>query len=163
MLCKSCNKKADCIMICPALDKDLRKRTRYQRETVVTALLTDEFISNCKNSAGKISEDPHDAFVNLLSAIGVFRILPPFEVAGYFTEPGLNFPFLTGFQNKVLHLFYFEGKTYKQIARIVSGNKFKGLRHGTNTQAIKNQLKSAKNKIRAHIQKNTEFLKNLTQ
>ncbi|MCP3875513.1 MAG: sigma-70 family RNA polymerase sigma factor [Desulfobacteraceae bacterium] len=98
--------------------------------------------------------DPHNAYLNhkfLQAKDPVNPLILQDEGATFFTEPTLNFTFLTKFQNTILQLFHFEGKSYKQIAKIVSGNKFKGLRCKTNTQAIKNQLKTARIKIRENI------------
>lgn len=120
MLCQDCKKRPTCKKPCEALEKELKKQERYQREVSIYHEDTLDFLVN----------DP---------------LVFPYdygEMEGFFSskEP-VNFTFLTPLQNKCLHLFYFHGKTYKQIA-IITNHK---------VRIVKHQIYSAKRLIRGHF------------
>lgn len=126
MLCQNCPKRDTCTEPCAALKRELKKHERYQREATTG------------------SDDTLDFLVNN-------PLVSPYdyeEMEGFFSsETEVNFPFLTPLQNKCLQLFYFEGKSYKQIAIHLSGNTKTPL----NNSQVKHQLRSAKRAIRAHF------------
>jgi len=126
MLCQECPKKPQCKEACQELNEDLKKHERYQRETTISS---DEILSFLAN-------DP-DVFPYKYG-----------EMVRFFL-PGqpLNFKFLTPLQNKILHLFYFDGRTYKQIATNLSGGSGKTKRQ-LNANVIRRQIYLAKQKIR---------------
>ena len=127
MLCQDCSKRPTCKKQCKALEKDLKKQEKYQREINIYHEETLDFLVN----------DP---------------LVFPYdyaEMGGFFSSPDpLHFPFLTPLQNKCLHLFYFEGKSYKEIAISLSGNRSKTQLSQTQ---VRRQLHSAKRLIREHF------------
>lgn len=127
MLCQDCKKRPTCKKPCEALEKELKKQERYQREVSIYHEDTLDFLVN----------DP---------------LVFPYdygEMEGFFSsKKPTNFSFLTPLQNKCLHLFYFEGKSYKQIAISMSGNRSKTQLSQTQ---VRDQLHSAKRLIRQHF------------
>lgn len=68
------------------------------------------------------------------------------DIASYFQEYGLSFSFLPPLQNKILHLFYFQGLTYKQIAQHLSGgHPYK--KNNIRAKDVDHLIYSAKRKI----------------
>ncbi len=117
--CEECKKRSDCVELCDRVEKYISQDYKYQRELTQPEWIMDWFL-------GTVST--HDVA----------------EVVSYFNEKSVDFPFLSPLQNKILHLFHFEGKTYKEIARALSGNKSKSK---INQNAVKWQLQSARKKI----------------
>jgi hypothetical protein len=126
MLCQNCPKRNTCTEPCAALKRELKKHERYQREATTG------------------SDDTLDFLVNN-------PLVSPYdyeEMEGFFSsETEVNFPFLTPLQNKCLQLFYFEGKSYKQIAFQIAGNG----RGKLSYSQVRRQLHSAKRAIREHF------------
>jgi len=124
MLCQECSKKETCQELC--LEAEIYASRDYKR--------------------GR--ESPQVEFV--LEYLNTDSVYPYTyqEMVSYYKEAEVNFPFLTDLQNKCLHLFYFEGKTYKQIARAMSGNRSKTK---LNQRQVRRQLYLAKRAIREHL------------
>lgn len=64
-----------------------------------------------------------------------------------------HFDFLTSDQNKMLDLFEREGKTYREIARLMNLGRGKRKKGGFTISAIKSSLARARVKIRNHFSK----------
>ena len=117
MLCQDCSKKNTCTELCEKTEKYVNQDYKYLRE-----LPCDE---------------------NLIEYLNYVIDKNWPELVSYFTEELVNFPFLTPLQNKIIHLFYFQGLTYKQIARAMSGNR----KYKINREQVSYQLRSAKRRI----------------
>ena len=113
MLCQRCKKKPTCIEPCRNLENHLKKFSRYLRE-LPCAEYTLEYLD--------------------LRSPATWQTL-----SNYYHNDSVSFPFLTKLQNKCLHMFYFEGLTYNQIAMRVRKSK----------TVIKGQLQRGKCKIRS--------------
>ena len=127
MLCQNCSKRPTCKKPCERLNRDLSKHTRAQRELPIAS---EAALSVMYHDVG-YSGNPH-SYAEILSA---------------FSEDNFSLPFLTPLQNKCIHLFYFEGKTYKEIAFRLSGNR-KG---SCSCGQVRDRLHSAKQLIRQHL------------
>ena len=118
MLCQECSKKESCVELCLKAEKWVNSDHVSQRE-----LPCNEFTLE---------------YLNYISPVKWQTI------ASYHHVESLEFPFLSDLQNKCLHLFYFQGLTYKQIAFRLSGRYRK-----LSLKAVKGQLARAKKKIRS--------------
>ena len=129
MLCQDCPKKPTCQELCERAEKRVSQDYVFQRERTYPHV----------NSKG-------DANKNLKLDNISFHVSPyKFSIlSSYFKHDKLNFSFLTKLQNKCLHMFYFDGLTYNQIAMRVRKGKSK----------IKYQLYLAKRQILAKSTKN---------
>ena len=129
MLCQDCSKKPTCTELCPEAEKWVNKDHVSQRE------LTYPQVRNRNNASKNLPLD------NLFYYL---RGFPQSEVAEFFTEDNVSFPFLTSLQNKCLHLFYFGGCSYAEIAKRLSGNRSKTK---LNQSAVNQQLRKSRMKI----------------
>lgn len=130
MLCQNCPKRDTCTEPCAALKRELKKHERYQREVTTGS---DDILDFLANSP---LVSPYDYE----------------EMEGFFSsETEVNFPFLTPLQNKCLQLFYFEGKSYKQIASSLSSANQHGVFVRLSSTQVRRQLHSAKRAIREHF------------
>jgi hypothetical protein len=120
MLCQECKKKPTCTKLCERAEKWVNQDHVSLRE-----IPKPEWLLARLNVKAK---PPHK--------------LPVLQ--SYFSQEKINFPFLTPLQNKCLHLFYFEGLSYKQIARSLSGGKRK---LKINHTQVSYQIRSAKCQI----------------
>ena len=126
--CTECPKYSECTELCDRAEKYVDQDHIAQREVTFT-------------------ED----FLELL------QIQSPFtwpEMASFFKAESVNFPPLTPLQNKILHLFYFEGLSYREIARAVSGNRSKTK---INQSAVDYQLRKARAEILRFSSTNREI------
>jgi len=117
MLCQECSEKPTCTELCERAERYSNRDYVYQRE-----LPCPEF------------------------TLEYLAWKAPIEwavLANYHHEESVNFPFLTNLQNKCLHLFYFEGFTYRQIASCLSG----GYRRSIPANAVDYQLRKARKDI----------------
>jgi len=137
MLCQECPKKSECVELCLKAEKWVNSDHVSQRELIFSQVQEGEAGSIRLNTA--------------LDLANFYSTFNHSELSSYFTESEVCFPFLSDLQNKCLHLFYFEGLTYKQIARAMSGNRSKTK---INQSQIKYRIKKAKQLIRAHMFKN---------
>jgi len=87
-LCGTCPRRDTCIELCPAAEKYVNQDHVSQRELPQPNEILDLFDN---------------------------ELLTYQEVASFFTESSLSFPFLSELENKCLYFFYFEGLSYKQI------------------------------------------------
>ncbi len=108
--CTTCSERSTCKDLCDRVEKYANQDYRYQRELAVSETIID--------------------------AISQGELIWP-ELTSFFHESSIDFSFLTPLQNKILHLFHFEGKTYKQIATA----------YNIRSNAVKWQLQSARKKI----------------
>lgn len=135
MLCQDCRKRPTCKKPCPALERDLRRFTKAQREKPLAGV-----------------RDRQTATMNLrmdnIQQVISWRLLGIGD--NYFTLDGgdINFPRLTRLQNQCIQLFYFEGKSYRKIARALSGGRGK-IR--LNESQVRYQLHRAKKLLRKHF------------
>ena len=118
MLCQECSKKSECVELCERVSKHLRRYSAYLRELPCTEF-TLEYLDYRAPTDWDTLADYHTLEEN----------------------EKINFPFLSDLQNKCLHLFYFKGLTYKQVA-IRTNHKVRSVRH---------QLYKAKQLIRGHF------------
>ncbi|MCP3684300.1 MAG: sigma-70 family RNA polymerase sigma factor [bacterium] len=116
--CEECKKRSDCTELCDRVEKYISQDYKYQRELAVSEQIID--------------------------AISQGELIWP-GLTSYFHESAVNFPFLTPLQNRVLHQFHFEGKTYKEIAMAMSGNN----KYRLSRNAVKGQIARARAKIRS--------------
>ena len=123
MLCQNCKKKPTCIELCERVEKYVNYNYVSQRESTHLEWMLD------------------------LLSVHV-KAIHHNEIKTYFTSEGVNFPFLSDFQNRCLHLFYFEGLEYNQIAMRVRKSK----------TVVKGQLQRGKNKIRSTCVENKETI-----
>jgi len=119
MLCQECSKKPNCTELCEETEKYVSQDHVAQRESPKPEWLLDA-----------------------LSVHVTLHRHP--DIVGYFQESGLDFKGLTPLQNKILHMFYFDGLSYKQIARALSGNRSKTK---INQSDVRYQLHSGKQLI----------------
>lgn len=120
MLCQECRKKDTCIELCERVKNWVDQDYVSQRELVEPEWLLE--------------------WLNI-------KAMPSYkwqEIISYFTDERVNFPFLTSIQNKILHLFYFEGLSYRKIARAMSGTPAK---RKINHYEVKSQIYLAKRQI----------------
>ena len=120
MLCQECPKKESCVRLCLSAEKWINKSNISQRELPCN--------------------EPTLEYFNYRSPVK-WKTL-----ASYHQVESLEFKFLSDIQNKCLHLFYFEGLTYKQIAYRLSNQYQRLLSHG-----VRWQLYTAKQTIRKHL------------
>ena len=121
MLCQDCPKKNTCTELCEKTEKYVNQDYKYLRE-----LPCDE---------------------NLIEYLNYVIDKNWPELVSYFTEELVNFPFLTPLQNKTLHLFYFQGLTYKQIARHLNGGRNPSTANRLSVNAVDYQLRKARKEI----------------
>ena len=112
MLCQDCKKKPNCVKLCPAAEKWVNQDHVALREIPKPQWLLDRISIKAKPAHRDLSN--------------------------YFSHERVEFPFLTPIQNKILHLFYFEGLTYNEIA----------FKMKIQRKAVDNQLCKAKEKIK---------------
>ena len=122
MLCQECKKRDDCVALCAKAEKYSYQDWVYNREVYA-------------------SEDTLD-WIHL----HISRHTWP-EMATYFQENKVCFPFLSDVQNKCLSLFYFKGLTYKQIASRLSSANQHGVFLQLSSEAVSYQIRSAKRDI----------------
>ncbi len=111
MLCQDCSKKPTCVELCEKAERHVNRKYISQRETTFPTISIENLNLTLDN----------------LSYYKSIHTFP--ELSSYFNEPGVNFPFLSELQNKCLHLFYFHGLTYKQIAYRLSNQYQQCLSH----------------------------------
>ena len=142
MLCQECPKKESCVELCEKAEKWVNKDHVSQRELTFPQVTDGE--------RGKVR-------LNLLLDLADFHsAFKHSELSSFFNESKVDFPFLTPLQNKCLHLFYFQGLTYKQIAHQLTYSERIGYGRTNFSQTqVKYRLKRAKQLIRAHLFKNT--------
>ena len=104
MLCQECSKKSECVELCLKAEKWINGDHVYQREQLFPHV----------RETWEGSVNPH------LDNFYCLNFYKQPEIASYFAEENVCFPFLSDLQNKCLHLFYFKGLTYKQIAMRVN-------------------------------------------
>jgi len=102
MLCQECPKKESCVELCLKAERWINKDHVSQREITFPNIGRENLNTPLDN----------------LNHHKTLHSLP--ELVSFFNEDNVNFPFLSGLQNKCLHLFYFQGLTYKQIAMRVN-------------------------------------------
>lgn len=139
MLCQDCPKKETCTELCEKAERHIRKDHVSQREKIFPHI-RESWESNL---------NPH--LDNFSYHLGLYN---PSEISSYFTEESVNFPFLTPLQNKILHLFYFQGLTYKQIASRLSSANQHGVYVQLPSKAVDNQLVRARKEIQGFFSKN---------
>ena len=100
MLCQDCTKRDTCTELCEDAEKYVNRDHVSQKEIIVSR------IPESKGKNLPIDNAYYHAGANDLSS--------------YFTESQVELSFLTPLQNKCLHLFYFEGLTYAEIAQRVN-------------------------------------------
>ena len=128
--CIECEKYENCTELCERVENYSNKDYISQREK------TFPQVPNRSNSTKNLTLD------NIAQHM---RDVPQLvELSSYFTEEKVSFPFLSDLQNKCLHLFYFHGLSYTEIAMRVN----RRVRH------VKHCLYKAKDAIRGHIFKN---------
>ena len=115
MLCQECKKRDTCTKLCEKANNWVNKDHVSQRELPCT-----EFTLEYLDSLSPVKWQ---------------------AMASYYKVESLEFPFLSDLQNKCLHLFYFEGFKYKQIA----------IRVNHKVSKVKYQLYKAKQLIRGHF------------
>ena len=118
MLCRECSRRESCKSLCKKAEKYADQDYIYQRE----------------------STHPNYILEILSEKVSVYQLG---EMASYFNEDSVNFPFLTKLQNKILKMFYFDGLSYREIAFRISGNR-KG---AYSCDAVSWQLRLAKRKF----------------
>ena len=128
MLCQECPKKESCVELCQKAEKWVNGDHVSQRELMFSCISEENLNLTIDNLNHHKSIYSHQ------------------ELVSYFNEPSVNFPFLSDLQNKCLHLFYFQGLTYKQIAYRLSNQYRRVLSH-----QVKYRIKKAKQLIRAHM------------
>ncbi len=122
MLCQDCPKKPTCIELCERAEKYVNK----------------DYIS--------LRESTHLEWMLDLLSVHV-KVIHHNEIKTYFTSENVSFPFLSDLQNNCLHLFYFEGLTYKEIAfRLSIANQY-GVYLKLSSEGASYQLRSAKHQI----------------
>jgi len=104
MLCHTCTKRLTCKQLCKNAEKYVNQNCKSQRESPYSPIPINEF-----------GNTPLD---NISHHVSKWTYS---ELAGYFIENAVNFPFITPLQNKVLKMKFFDGLTYKQIAQKLNG------------------------------------------
>lgn len=118
MLCQECKKRDKCVKLCPEAEKYVNRDRVSQRESC-----HEDYVLDWLNL--HVSPHPFSALVS------------------FWQEDNLNFPFLSPLQNKCLHLFYFEGLSYVEIAFRLS-NQYRQV----SSHKVRGQIYRAKQKIR---------------
>lgn len=128
MLCQECSRRESCKFLCKKAEKYARRDHVAQRERTVSIIRANT------NANLNLPEDNHA------------QIYPYSwkQLASYFSEDSLNFLFLTKLQNKILKMFYFDGLSYGEIARALSGG---WNNRGINQDSVSWQLRYAKRRI----------------
>ena len=144
MLCQECKKKSECVELCEKAEKWVNGDHVYQREQIFPHVR-------------EIWEGSVNSHLDNFSCLNFYK--QP-EIASYFAEENVCFPFLSDLQNKCLHLFYFKSLTYKQIASCLSSANQHGVYLKLPSDKVKYQIKKAKQLIRAHFYKSEGGKKN---
>ena len=139
MLCQECSKKSECVELCQKAEKWVNSDHVSQRELIFSQIQEGEAGSIRLNTA--------------LDLANFYSTFNHSELSSYFTESEVCFPFLSDLQNKCLHLFYFQGLTYKQIAQHLSGGHPNNL-NNIRAVHVRYQLYWAKQSIIEHMFKN---------
>ncbi len=99
MLCQDCPKRESCAELCAKAERYVgQDEKKYQRERTYGSSV-------------------------VLDILGYRSRHNWQDCSTYWIAQSVNFSELTPTQNKCLHLFYFEGLSYKQIAFRLSGNR----------------------------------------
>jgi DNA-binding NarL/FixJ family response regulator len=135
MDCTKCKKYSTCTTLCKKAEKYVSQDHVSQREILLQPI------------QDRVKNDRRTARLNTpLELADLFEDVDLVQIASFFTEKKVDFPFLTPLQNKILHLFYFEGQSYAEIA----------MRVNIRVKAVDNQLVRARKKIKGFFSKNAK-------
>ncbi|GEM_PF-2376281 len=123
MLCEECEDRKTCKKTCTKAEEYISHQHVNKRESTLTE-------SNIYSIEG-------------ISDAGMFDIS-----ASIYTEEIAAFQFLSPLENKIVSMFYLQRKTYKGIARALSGGRG---RNRLNQRGVKHRLSKARAKIMSHF------------
>jgi len=129
MLCQDCKKKPTCTKLCKKAEKWVNQDYRYQRELCVPEK-TLEFLEWLREEKGI-----HDWQ----------------DIAQYFSAEKIDFPFFSEKRNKCLYVYYFKGRTYKQIASDISCKSYQ-----VTWKQVREELRWAKKILRSMFNNQNE-------
>lgn len=119
MLCQDCKKRETCTGLCARVEKHLDKREVKQHDQTFS-----------EASIYAVDGISDDVYFDILSSV--------------YTEEISEFSFLSPLENKIVSMFHLQRKTYKEIARALSGGRAKVK---LNQRSVKYHLARAKAKI----------------
>lgn len=140
-LCPNCPRWSRCVELCEAANRYVDQDYVSQRDQCYSTLPNFD-----KEGKATLNSD----FEKIVNSESLFELS---ELVAYFTAEKLEFECLNQLQNKILHLFHFEGLTYREIAISLSGGKKK---RSISESSVKQRLKRIKEKLRHYYSKSRE-------